>query len=117
MNLRALNIGFRTGHIAAVSVLVGGLVFGVETARLDLSLGFTIGTCLALVAIEVAMRPGWLRETRGLMTMLKLGVLLTVPWAGDARLPILMTVIALASVGSHMPRRFRYFSPLKTKDH
>jgi hypothetical protein len=40
---------------------------------------------------------------------------LILPWAWDARLPILMTAIALASVGSHMPRRFRYFSVWKPK--
>ena len=57
MNLGALNIGLRTGHIAAVSVLVGGLVFEVEPDRLHLSLGLTIATGLGLVAVEAFTRP------------------------------------------------------------
>ncbi|HJN46387.1 MAG: hypothetical protein CL477_18985 [Acidobacteria bacterium] len=115
MILRALNIAFRTAHIATTSVLVGGLVFGVERDRLDLSLGLTIATGLGLVAVEIATRPHWLREGRGLMTMVKLAVLSTVPWASDARLPILVTAITVASVGSHMPARFRYFPFSKPK--
>ncbi len=115
MSLRAINIGLRTGHIAAGSVLVGGLVFDVDPARLDLSLGFAIGTGLALVAVENRTRPGWFHDGRGLMTMLKLAVLIAVPWVSDARVPMLMTAIALASVGSHMPARFRYASFWKPK--
>ena len=117
MNLRALNIGLRTGHIAAVSVLVGGLVFDVEPDRLYLSLGFTIATGLALVVVEACTRPGWLLEGRGLMTIVKLGLLFAVPWAWDARVPLLLTAITVALVGAHMPARFRYFSPSTLKDH
>ena len=117
MNLRAVNIGLRTGHIAAVSVLVGGLVFEVEPDRLHLSLGLTIATGLGMVAVEAFTRPRWLLEGRGLMTMVKLGLLCTVPWAWDARVPILVMAITVASVGSHMPARFRYFSLSKPKGH
>ena len=117
MHLRALNIGFRTGHIAAMSVLVGGLVFEVEPARLHLSLGLTIATGLGLVAVEACTRPRWLLEGRGLMTMVKLGLLSAVPWAWDARVPILVMAITVASVGSHMPARFRYFLLSKPKGH
>ena len=115
--LRALNIGVRTAHIAAVSVLVGGLVFDVDPARLELSLRVAIGTGLALVAIEAGTRPRWLLEGRGWMTMVKLGLLSAVPWAWDARVPFVMAAITLASVGSHMPARFRYFSLSKPKRH
>ena len=115
MTLRALNIGFRTAHISALSVLVGGLVFEVDLDRLHLSLGVTIATGLGLVAIEAVTRPRWLREGRGVMTIIKLGILSALPWAWDARLPILVAAITVASVGSHMPARFRYSSLSKPK--
>ncbi len=35
------------------------------------------------------------------------------PLAWDYRLPILLAVIVLGSVGSHMPARFRYYSVIR----
>ena len=40
----------------------------------------------------------------------KLGLLALIPWAWNFRAPILFAVIVIASVGSHMPGRFRYYS-------
>jgi len=36
-----------------------------------------------------------------------------VPLFWDFRLPILLMVVVIASVGSHMPARFRYYSILR----
>jgi hypothetical protein len=36
-----------------------------------------------------------------------------VPLFWDYRLPILLAVVVIASVGSHMPARFRYYSVLQ----
>ena len=47
--------------------------------------------------------------------MAKLVLVAAVPWFWDYRLPILLVVVALASVGSHMPARFRYYSVLYGK--
>ena len=42
--------------------------------------------------------------------MAKLVLVAAVPWFWEYRFPILLAVVALASVGSHAPARFRYYS-------
>jgi hypothetical protein len=44
------------------------------------------------------------------MLLLKLALLCLVPFVWDLRLPILLAAVALASVESHMPARFRHYS-------
>jgi hypothetical protein len=44
------------------------------------------------------------------MTMAKVALILSVPLAWDYRMPILVLVVVIASVGSHMPGRYRYYS-------
>jgi len=63
-----------------------------------------------LAALEAGPRLLWLHQGRGLVTMAKVALLCAVPLAWDLRVPILLAVVVLASVGSHMPARFRYFS-------
>lgn len=110
---RAWNIGMRTAHIAAIAVLVGGHAFDAPRAALARVLWLTIATGAALVFLEgFGVRLRWLVQGRGLLVLAKLGLLLVIPFAWSARLPILLAVIVLASVGSHMPARFRYYSIL-----
>ena len=108
--IRALNIALRTAHIGAMGILLGGHAFDVAPERLILSLWLTIGTGVALGVVENGLRLLWFHQGRGLMTMAKLALLCTVPAARDYRLPILLAVIVVASVGSHMSSRFRYYS-------
>jgi hypothetical protein len=44
------------------------------------------------------------------MVLAKLSLLCLVPFAWEYRVPILLVVLVLGSVGSHMPSRFRYYS-------
>jgi len=111
---RALNIAFRTAHIAAMGTLLGGHAFDVSPERLHLSLWLTIGTGLALAASEIGgFRLLWFHQGRGVMTLTKLALICVVPFAWNYRLPILLAVVAIASVGSHMTARFRYYSVLR----
>ncbi len=71
-----------------------------------LSLWLTIGTGLVLAAVEAGARLLWFHQGRGVMTMAKLALLCAVPLAWDYRLPILLVVIVIGSVGSHMPGRY-----------
>jgi hypothetical protein len=110
MTIRSLNIALRTAHIGAMGILLGGHAFDVAPERLKVSLWLTIGTGLALAAVESRARLLWFHQGRGLMTMAKLALVCAVPLAWDYRLPILLAVIVLASVGSHMSARYRYYS-------
>jgi hypothetical protein len=108
---RAWNIGVRTFHIAVMSVLVGAHAFDVPAGRLYVILGLTIATGAGLIVLEAfSVTYRWLYQGRGLMVLAKLALLALIPFAWSSRLPILMVVIVLASVGSHMPARFRYYS-------
>jgi hypothetical protein len=108
--MRWLNIALRTAHIGAMGVLLGGHAFDVAPERLKVNLWLTIGTGLALAAIESGLRPLWLHQGRGVLTLVKLALLCAVLLAWDHRLPILLGVIVLGSVGSHMSGQYRYYS-------
>jgi len=112
---RALNIALRTAHIAAMGVLLGGHAFDVAPERLVPSLWLTIGTGAAMIAVEAGPRLLWFHQGRGLMTLTKLALLCIVPLAWGQRLPILLAVVAIASVGAHMPARFRYYSVIRRR--
>ena len=108
---RAWNIAARTAHIAATSVVVGGHAFGAAPDRIYPVLWLAIITGAVLIVLEAfQVRFRWLAQGRGLTVLAKLALLLAIPFAWPARLPILIVVIVLASVGSHMPARFRYYS-------
>jgi len=113
MNIRALNIALRTAHIGAMGVLLGGHAFDVSPERLKLGLWLTVGTGVALAAVEAGPRLLWFHQGRGLMTMAKLALLCIVPIAWNHRLPILLAVVVLGSVGSHMRARYRYYSVIR----
>jgi hypothetical protein len=100
----------RTAHIATTSVLVGGHVFQVARDALLPWLYATIFTGGVLTFIEAFPRWRWFYQGRGLFVLVKLALLALIPWAWDYRAPILFVVIVIASVGSHMPGRFRYYS-------
>ncbi len=115
---RAWNIAWRTAHIAAIAVLVGGHAFDAPRDDLYRILWLAIITGAVLVFLEAfPVRLRWLVQGRGLMVITKLVLLLLIPLAWSHRLPILLAVIVLASVGSHMPGRFRYYSILDGKVH
>ncbi len=113
---RAWNIAFRTAHISVTSVLVGGHAFNAPADRLYPILWLVIATGAVMIFLEafsVAFR--WLFQGRGLLVLAKLALLVVIPFAWTARVPILLAVIVLASVGSHMPARFRYYSVVEKR--
>ena len=108
--IRWLNIALRTAHIGAMGILLGGHAFNVDPERLMLVLWLTIGTGVGLIALESGAKLLWLHQGRGIMVIVKLALICCVPLFWDYRLPILLTVVVVGSVGSHMSGRFRYYS-------
>jgi len=107
---RALSVAFRTAHLATFGVLLGGHVLGVEPARLT---PFLVGTAVSgvlLVMLDLASTCEWVFEGRGLAVAAKLGILALVPWLWEQRVLLLLLVVVVASVGAHMPGRFRHRS-------
>ncbi len=110
---RGLNIGFRSLHLGVSGVLVGGHVFDVPRELLLLWLGLTIATGIALVVLESWPRWRWWHESRGLMTVCKVLLMMAIPWLWPVRVAALAAIVAIASIGSHMPARYRYYSWLE----
>ena len=99
-----------------MGILLGGHWFHVEKERLVPSLIACVLTGVALGLLETGGSTVWLHQGRGLMTMAKLGLLCGVPFCWDCwnlRVALLMAIVVLASVGSHMSARFRYYSILR----
>ncbi|MGA2113691.1 MAG: hypothetical protein ABSH56_02945 [Bryobacteraceae bacterium] len=112
---RAWNIAFRTAHIGVTGALFGGHVFAVAAKRLLPCLYLSILTGMALLLVE--LYPEWRRlfEVRTAMIAAKLCLLCLIPWLWAWRVAILIAVILIASIGSHMPRRYRYYSFLERR--
>lgn len=112
-NVRTWNIALRTAHIAAMGVLLGGHAFDLRAKDLLPVLWLTIGTGVGLGMLEAGPSLLWFHQGRGLMTLAKLALLCAVPFLWGhwhVRLAVLLAVVAIASVGSHMPARLRYYS-------
>jgi hypothetical protein len=107
---RAWNIACRTAHIAASGILLGGHAFDVPADRLHTAFILTLVTGLALTFLEAYPSARWVYQGRGVLVLLKLALLALIPFFWPFRLPILLVIVVIASVGSHMPARFRYYS-------
>lgn len=110
---RALSIALRTLHLAAFGILLGGHAFNAEAERLFPYLTLTILSGVGLITVEVCgVGFYWFFLGKGLMVLAKLALLLAVPFFWEQRLALLLVVVGIASVGSHMPARYRHYSIL-----
>jgi hypothetical protein len=112
---RVFNIAFRTGHIMSFGMLVGGHFFGAPLEQLRWLLYGTILTGAGIGLLDFYMTPSFLFEGRGVALLLKLALLALVPILWNHRVAMLLVVIAVGSIGSHMPRTFRHYSFLYRK--
>jgi hypothetical protein len=107
---RSLNIGLRTAHLLAASILLGGHVFAVSADQLIAWLWLTILTGAGLIFQEMYRSFRWAYQLMGVLVEVKLVLILAAGVFWDQRVPLLMLVIVLGSVGSHLPARYRHFS-------
>lgn len=107
---RGINIALRSAHLMTTSLLVGGHAFDVAPYRLILMLYLTIASGAGLIAMELYRSCRWIYLLKGVLVELKLALLIAAGVWWDHRAPLLLLVVLLASVGSHLPARFRYFS-------
>lgn len=107
---RWLGITFRTAHLITFGTLLGGHVFEVDPSRLLPLLYWTIVTGAGLMAMELASTCAWLFMGKGIAVLGKLLLLSMIPLFWQHRVWILLVVVVIASVGSHMPSRFRHYS-------
>lgn len=109
-NARGISIIFRTLHIAAIGILLGGHYFATPAPRLLLWLYLSIGSGVALIGIEVYSSCKWLYQGKGVLVLVKILLVIAVAVFWEQRVWLLLAVLVIGSVGSHMPGRFRYYS-------
>jgi hypothetical protein len=109
---RFYKVTLRTAHLMAISVLVGGHAFSAPVSALRPLLYVAIATGAGMILLEAGPNLHFVFEGWGLLLLAKLVLLCWIPFAWEQRFPILLVVVAIASIGSHMPARFRHYSLL-----
>ena len=112
---RACKIALRTAHLVAAAMILGGHAFNAPAGELRLWLFLAIASGAGLILLEAYPSLHFVFEGWGVLTLLKLALLIAIPFAWSARVPILLAVMVIGSVGSHMPARFRHYSLLYRK--
>jgi hypothetical protein len=105
---RLVAIALRTAHLITFGTLLGGHLFDIDPSRLQPFLLATIASGGSLMALELYSTCAWLCMGKGLAVVLKLLLLAMVPVFWEHRVAILLVVVVVASVGAHMPARFRH---------
>ena len=109
---RIIQVLFRSLHIAAMGLVLGGLALGGDYQRLRTAIFTTVGSGLVLVAVDLFKGPDFLVQGSGVALLIKLALLgmgLVFP---GARLEWYLAATVVASIGSHMPAAWRHYNLL-----
>ena len=109
---RGISIIFRTLHLLASGLLVGGHAFGAEPQRLIALLYLTVGSGMGLILLELYRSCDWAYQGMGLLVIVKTAITVLAGVWWEQRVPLLCLVVVLGSVGSHMPAGYRHYSLL-----
>lgn len=109
---RVYKVALRTAHLMAISILVGGHAFSAPVSALRPLLYLAIATGVGMILLETGPSLHFVFEGWGSLLLGKLVLLCCIPFAWKQRFPMLLVVVAIASIGSHMPARFRHYSLL-----
>ena len=100
----------RTAHTLAFAALYGGHVFDVSPPRLHAALAATVASGAAFMAVEMYRTPVWPVQVRGIAAFVKIALVMMVAVWWEARVWLLSAAIAIGTVVSHMPGKYRYYS-------
>jgi hypothetical protein len=104
-------VTLRALHLTGVALLLGGHAYGAAEEALFPWLVVVVVTGAGLIVPEVlAWGLYWFALGKGVSLLVKLGLLLTIAFFWEARVPILVAAVLLAAVTSHMPARLRHYS-------
>ncbi len=108
--IRFLDITLRTAHVLVISVLFGGAVFKIPADQLAPWQHLAMATGVMLIASEVIHHTHWLTQIRGLMVFIHAGLLILAILCPDLAVISLMSALIFGLVGSHLPKKIRYWS-------
>jgi hypothetical protein len=113
---RWINIAFRSVHLLASGILLGGHTFGMPAALLRPWLVLTVATGIGLIAIEVYRSCHWLYMAQGVLVVFKVVLTALAGLWWDQRVALLALVVVVGSVGSHMSARYRHYSVVHRRE-
>ena len=105
---RSVRILFRTAHILAAGVLLGGYIFNQPSTILEPWLWGTVISGLLILATDIHASLAVIFEVRGIVILIKtiLLFLATIFW--ENRVLFLILALVIGAVSSHMPKRYRH---------
>ena len=112
---RPLQVLLRTAHILAMALVLGGLAQGAGFERLQGPVLATVASGALLMSLDLAKGSSVLTQGSGAAVLLKLALLGLGNVFAGARLEWYLAATAVASIGSHMPGRWRHFSLIHGK--
>ncbi len=105
---RGVRTALRAAHIFAAGTLLAGYIFDQPAAVLEPWLLGTVLSGVLLLATDLHASLTVLLEVRGIGVLIKLVLLALVPVFWEARVPLLLTALAIGAVSSHMPGEYRH---------
>ncbi len=105
-----MDVLLRAAHVLVISVLFGGTVFGVLPASLVSWQHLVLLSGGALIVSEVLHELRWPVQGRGLVVYLHTGLFVLAWLRPGLAIPALLAALLTGMVGSHMPKRLRYWS-------
>lgn len=107
---RPFQVAFRTLHIMAMGLVLGGVALGAGHDRLKAAIAVTVLSGALLFALDLAKGTTVIYHASGAAVILKLALLGLGNLVPQARLGWYLAATAVASIGSHMPGNWRHFS-------
>ncbi len=111
-----IRIFFRSLHILAIGVLLGGHVFNQPISILEPWLWAAVITGSIILLTDLHSSFAVLFELRGIAILLKITMLLLIPVFWEQRVAILVVILFIGAISSHLPKRYRHRIFILKKD-
>lgn len=105
---RPLRVLFRSVHIVTMAVMLGGYAFGIPHDRLQPWIWGMVASGLLLLGIDLVKSCAWIAQGSGAAFLVKALLLTAGFFIPTQRFGWYLAATFVASVGSHMPGRFRH---------
>ena len=107
---RWINIGLRTLHLIGIAGVGGGYFYpAADQSWLDF-LYLTLISGLMLMLLSIWSNGIWLVQLRGQAILLKLLLLVLIPFWPEQQAALMVVVIVISGLISHAPGDVRYYS-------
>ena len=105
---RSVRILFRTVHILAAGVLLGGYIFNQPSSMLEPWLWGTVISGLLMLATDIHASLAVIFEVRGMAVIIKTVLLFLATIFWEKRVLFLILALVMGVISSHMPKRYRH---------